>query len=86
MGIGRDGLQVWEQFPKFRASITYRFLQGNWILKCLCGFEESLGSHPQCLGHFLEPSRTAQLLPESSGYADNPMGRFSLVNRDANGP
>ncbi len=45
MGIGWDGLQVGDQFPEFRASVTHRLLQGDRLLKGLHGFVESLGSH-----------------------------------------
>lgn len=45
MGIGWDGVQVWEQFPEFRVSVTYRLLQGDRFLKGLHGFVESLRPH-----------------------------------------
>ncbi len=45
MGIGWDGLQVGEQFPEFRTSVTHRLLQGDRLLKGLHGFVESLRSH-----------------------------------------
>jgi hypothetical protein len=45
MCIGWNGLQVGEQFPEFRASVTYRFLQGDRLLKGLHGFVESFRSH-----------------------------------------
>ena len=86
MGIGWNGLQVWEQFPELRASVTHRLLQGDRLLKGLHGFMESLRPHPQDLRHFFESSRAAQLLPESSGHAKDAVRGFSLVNRNANGP
>ena len=35
--------------------------------------------------HFFGSSRTAQLLPEPSGHAEDAVRGFGLVNRDANG-
>lgn len=45
VGIGLDCLQVGEQFPKFRISVTHRLLKGDWLLEGLHGFAESLRSH-----------------------------------------
>jgi hypothetical protein len=45
MGIGWNGLQIGEQFPKFRAPVTNRLLQGYRLLKGLHGFVESFRSH-----------------------------------------
>jgi hypothetical protein len=38
MGIGWDSLQIGEQLPEFRTSITHRLLQGDRLLKSLDGF------------------------------------------------
>src|SRR5262245_18573270 len=71
------------QFSELRPAVPHRVLQRDWFLERLNRLMESFWAHPKYAGDLFELRRTAELLPESTRNAQDPMRRFRLVNRDA---